>query len=188
MTVMKLGNRFRKVLIAYNDATSRTFPDHEAIEETKQGLRVTVTKEQAANWATYLVESRTWSDVGFTFGDDAQRRNVLRDLFNTAQKFAEVAGQQLDKPSRRNAKQKGDDLDTSVLPQESIDDLEKGDEILVVRHLTRYGLNTIERWPARVEGRAQNGDYWVTSLEDSTSRACRPTEVIVVKRASQEVK
>ena len=187
MTVMKLGNRFRKVLIAYNDATSKTFPKHEEMTEVKQGLRVTITTDQATEWATYLVEARTWSDVGFTFSDDAQRRNILRDLFTAAQKFAEVAGETLDKPSRRNAKQKGDEIDTSVLPKESVDDLVKGDEIIVVRHLTRYGLNTIERWPARVEGRAQNGDYWVTSMEDSTSRACRPTEVIVVKRASQEV-
>ena len=99
---------------------------------------------------------------------------------------AEIAGQELDTPIRRNAKTKGADVDTSGLPTEPVEDLVKGDEIMVVRHITRYGLNTIERWPARVEGRAENGDYWVTSLEDSTSRACRPTEVVLVRRAEQK--
>ena len=188
MEPIKLGNRLRKVLVAYADATGKSFPAHETLEETKQGLRVTVSTEQASAWSTYVLDARTWSEAGFTYTDNSQRNNVLRVLFKRARAFAELAGQELDKPVRRNAKQKGVEVDTSGLPQEAIEDLVKGDEILVVRHLNRYGLNTIERWPARVEGRAENGDYWVTSLEDSTSRACRPTEVIVVKRASEVAK
>jgi hypothetical protein len=186
MEPIKLGNRLRKVLVAYNEVSDKDFPAHETLEETKQGLRVTCSTEQAMTWAHYIMEARTWSEKGFAYTDNSQRNNVLRVLHKRARLFAEIAGQELDTPIRRNAKTKGADVDTSGLPTEPVEDLVKGDEIMVVRHITRYGLNTIERWPARVEGRAENGDYWVTSLEDSTSRACRPTEVVLVRRAEQK--
>jgi hypothetical protein len=150
-------------------------------DDRPAGRKVTVNASTATEVAQFLVDAREWARLAGTFKDATRRANLLRDTLTIAKKFADVGGTALDVPERVTLRENS----TQQLPTEPVTDLAVGDEILVVRHLTRYGLDVVERFPAVVKGTAKNGDYWLTSLTDGTARACRQTEVVVVKRATQ---
>jgi hypothetical protein len=152
-------------------------------DDKPSGRKVAMSKEEAKEVAEYLMSARTWATEAFQFPNPGRKSNALRHGLRIAKEIGAFAGLEIEAPSRP---MKGKEVTELIdLPKEAVNDLEVGDEIVVVRHITRYGLNVIDRFGAKVKGRTKGNDYWVTSLEDGSSRACRPTEVILVKRAEE---
>lgn len=156
--------------------------------DMKSGRRVTVDDSQANEMAQFILAARQWSMVKGVFKDNQRKSNVKRHSSRIATEFAQVAGVEIVVPvvGRRQVDESGQVVKPSM-PTVVVDDLVKGDEITVVKHITLWGLDKYETYPARVKGRAANGDYWVTSLDDGCCRACRSSEVIVTKRAALAV-
>lgn len=153
-------------------------------KDMKSGRKIVVDKTEAAEMATYILKAREWAQVAGVFKDAQRKSNVMRHSSRIAQELADIAGVEMviPKSTRKQVDENGDQV-RPQLPTVVVDDLEIDDLVTVVRHVTRWGLDKIDTFPARVKGRAGNGDYWVTSLDDMTCRACRPSEVIVTKRA-----
>ena len=153
-------------------------------KDMKSGRKIVVDKIEAAEMASYIVKAREWASVAGVFKDSQRKSNVMRHSSRIAQQLADIAGVDMTIPTstRKKVDENGEQV-RPQLPTEIVDDLETGDLITVVRHVTRWGLDKIDTFPARVKGRAVNGDYWVTSLDDMTCRACRPNEVIITSRA-----
>lgn len=153
-------------------------------EDLKSGRKVLADAQTAEEMVHFLTKVREWAVVAATFADPRAKANAMFYLTAITKEFAIIAGITIENP-RRVVRGKDIDAGTSTaptLPSEIVDDLEPGDEVMVVRHITRWGMNKYESFPARIKGRAANGDYWLTSLEDMSSRACRNDEVIVTKR------
>lgn len=180
---VNVRGKVRDMVAQFVAASKATEPTAWAgADDRPSGRRVTVDKTSALEVANFLMEAREWARLAGTFKDQTQRANLLRDSFGIAKAFAVVAGVTLEQPERLRLRE-----DKTVdLPTEAVDDLKPGDEVRVVRHVTRYGLDLVDQFGAVVKGRAKNGDYWLTSLADGTARACRPTEVVVVKRATAD--
>lgn len=153
-------------------------------EDLKSGRKVMANAETAEEMVHFLTKVREWAVVAATFADPRTKANAMFYLTAITKEFASIAGITIENPRRVV---RGKDIETGVaqapsLPSEIVDDLVEGDEVMVIRHITRWGMNKYESFPARIKGRTANGDYWVTSLEDMSSRACRNNEVVVTKR------
>lgn len=151
-------------------------------EHGVRGVRVDVTEEAAGEMAEFIFKCREWASVAAVFKDSARKALFRQHAIRIANEFAEIAGLEAYTSVSARKSKGSDEAGRMELPSVEVDDLTEGDEVTVIRHLTRWGLDTYESFPARIKGRAANGDYWVTSLADGTSRACRTTEVIVTKR------
>lgn len=160
-------------------------PYRDGQTDKRGSVRVEIASDaQALEMGTFIWQAREWASVAGVFKDAARKALVRQHTLRIANEFAELAGADaFVSVSARTTKVDGEEGRRMELPTTEVTDLEDGDEVQVVRHLTRWGLDTYESFPARVKGRAANGDYWITSLADGTSRACRTTEVIVTKRA-----
>lgn len=179
--VVSVRGMVRDMVCEYSTASKSSEPAAwTAGDDKPSGRRVAVTADDAQQVAQYIMDAREWARLAGSFKDATRRSNVLRDALGIARQFANVAGVAVEQPERLTLR----DNTKHDLPTEPVDDLNPGDEIMVVRHVTRYGLDLVDRFPAVVKGRAANGDYWLTSVSDGTARACRPTEVVVVKRAT----
>jgi len=175
----------REVLADFIKAT----PDVKVPKPYRDGIdnersrKVEVTSSTAAECAEWVLKGREWATVAGVFKDSARKALFRQHALRIANEFGAVAGLEPAVPAT-SRKVKGTESEgrRMELPTVAVDDLLDGDEVTVVRHITRWGLDQYESFPARIKGRAANGDYWVTSLADMTSRACRATEVIVTKR------
>lgn len=180
----------RDIIVDFDQAhTGTPSPDvwAEAVD-MKSGRRIEVDKTEAAQMVEFIVKAREWASVAGVFKDAGRKSNALRHAARIAQELATFAGVDLtiQSTSRKRTNEDGT-ITRPTLPTVAVDDLVVGDEVTVMRHITRWGLDKYDVFPARVKGRASNGDYWVTSLEDMTSRACRPSEVVVTKRIALAV-
>lgn len=151
---------------------------------SKQGRKVTVTQAEAKEMATFLMAARAWAMEAGSFANPQRKNNAMRHALRIAKEFGDFAGIEIEAPTRaKKGKQTADE--TVDLPTEPVNDLEPGDRVIVVRKVTRYGLNTIDRYEGTIQGKTKKGEYWVAD-PDGANRACRPTEVIVVSRAKDE--
>jgi len=184
-STVKIMGIVREVLADYIAAV----PDVKVPKPYREGIdtdrsrKVDVTSETAAECAEWMLKAREWATVAAVFKDSARKALFRQHSLRIANEFSAVAGLEPAVPASAK-KSKGSEGEgrRMELPSVVIEDLENGDEVTVVRHITRWGLDQYESFPARIKGRAGNGDYWVTSLADGTSRACRTNEVIVTKR------
>jgi hypothetical protein len=156
-----------------------------SVDKASRQLVTVYSREQAEELAEFIVGVREWASLAGVFADAARKSNSLRHSLRIANELAEYAGVELKQPVKAT---RADGTATrDELPTEAVVGLEIGTEIMVVRHVTRYGLDLIEKFPAKVKGVAANGDYWLTSLRDGTCRACRPTEVVVTNNKKVKV-
>lgn len=175
----------RDFVVAFTEAQKTKAPEPWAGAEDKaSGRRVTADVTQAKDLAEFFMSARTWAADAFQFSNPTRKNNALRHGLRIAKEFGAHAGVTIDLPKQSRGKGSTDETPID-LPTEPVYDLVPGDEIMVVRHITRYGMNQVEKYPATVQGMTKKGEYWVTSKDNGSSRACRPTEVIVVKRAGE---
>ncbi len=149
-----------------------------SVDKASRQLVTVYSPEQAAELAEFLVSVREWGSLAGVFADSGRKSNSLRHALRVANELAAHAGVELKQPVKATRLADGT-ATRDELPTGEIVGLEAGTEIMVVRHVTRYGLDLIEKFPAKIKGVAKNGDYWLTSLTDGTCRACRPSEVVV---------
>jgi hypothetical protein len=177
----------RDLIVDYLHALKESAPTVWAmsIDKPSRQLVKVYSPEQAEELAEFIVGVREWGSLAGVFADAARKSNSLRHALRIANELAEYAGVELKQPVKAT---RADGTATrDELPTEAVVGLEVGTEIMVVRHVTRYGLDLIEKFPAKVKGVAANGDYWLTSLRDGTCRACRPTEVVVTNNKKVKV-
>jgi hypothetical protein len=177
----------RDLIVDYLHALKESAPTVWAmsVDKASRQLVTVYSREQAEELAEFIVGVREWASLAGVFADAARKSNSLRHSLRIANELAEYAGVELKQPVKAT---RADGTATrDELPTEAVVGLEIGTEIMVVRHVTRYGLDLIEKFPAKVKGVAANGDYWLTSLRDGTCRACRPTEVVVTNNKKVKV-